>query len=289
MKAYTIALLGVMMSFNTAVNASDTVKCDNPDTQLEINHCAGEAFSQADKQLNQTWKTLLDHFKADQNKINQLRVAQRAWLAFRDAEVEALFPCEDENKRVCWGSMYPTHYNYAMEQLTQARIQTLKTHLDTGEGGEPAITVNEPELLTTLPSFLGMSVGDDLAQHADKLKKSVLETGEGSFDVFEIHQGGRKLGHVSPAGRNESVIGGITITSPLAVTEQGIKVGSTWGELKQALPELEVHGSEIEGRTYAFFGSVAYRLDVYFGAYDIPASEIRKIKDSTRITEIDLR
>lgn len=68
-----------------------------------------------------------------------------------------------------------------------------------------------------------------------------------------------------------------------AITEDGIKVGDSLQDLKTAVPSIEVHGSEIEGRTYATFNSISYRLDSSNFSYDL---DIETIPSDTKILEI---
>lgn len=111
--------------------------CNPEGTQPEMNQCARDDFEQADQVLNQVWRQLLAKEKGKATYIKKLRVAQRAWIAFRDAEVEAMFTCEEANPRFCWGSMYPLLYHIEMQELTEARTQRLQQYL--GQGQNPAV------------------------------------------------------------------------------------------------------------------------------------------------------
>ncbi len=112
--------------------AKDKIKCNPGGAQLEMNACAYDRFVKADKELNQTYKALLQ--KEDNNKIfiQKLRVAQKAWLAFRDAELEAMYACEEADSRNCWGSMHPMCYSSYKEKLTQDRTKRLKELFEQG-------------------------------------------------------------------------------------------------------------------------------------------------------------
>lgn len=112
--------------------AEGTVKCNPGGAQLEMNACAYDSFVKADKELNQIYKTLLR--KEDNNKIfvQKLRAAQKAWLAFRDAELEAMYACEDADSRTCWGSMHPLCYLSYKEKLTRDRTSRLRELLEQG-------------------------------------------------------------------------------------------------------------------------------------------------------------
>jgi uncharacterized protein YecT (DUF1311 family) len=60
--------------------------------------------------------------------------AQRAWLTFRDAELEAKYPCGDKQSH--YGSVCPMRANLFLAQRTQERIQHLREWLDGTEEGD---------------------------------------------------------------------------------------------------------------------------------------------------------
>ena len=79
-----------------------------------------------------------------------------------------------------------------------------------------------------------------------------MKTGEGSFDVYEIKDfENNPAGYFMADPKNKLLVGDITVQSPKASTEKGIKIGDTFKDLLKAFPNIEVHGSEVEGRTYA--------------------------------------
>lgn len=143
-----------------------------------------------------------------------------------------------------------------------------------------------PALLITTTSFAGIQPGDPIANHGDRLKKDILRNGEGEFDIFTIlDKNGKELGYAMPGYKDDKLLGDITITSPAAQTKDGIRVGMTYGELRKTLPGIAVHGSEIEGRTYAHHGNLYYRLDTYHNTYEIDPSSIN---DGVKIIEVVL-
>ncbi|MEM9526007.1 MAG: hypothetical protein AAGA31_05310 [Bacteroidota bacterium] len=141
----------------------------------------------------------------------------------------------------------------------------------------------EPYLLSN-GYFLGMQPGLPIIDFAGGLRKGNLATGEGDFEVYYIDGAeGSELGYLMPDPRDEHSIGDIFITSPDVVTELGVRVGHSFAELQKRLGPLEVHGSEIEGRTYASKDGLWYRLDTANFSYEVdPAT----IDPTTKITEI---
>jgi uncharacterized protein YecT (DUF1311 family) len=114
--------------------ADDEIKCNKDGTQLELNVCAYDEFLAADKELNDVYQSLIKKEAGDKAFISKLRLAQKAWLAFRDAELEARFACADANVKVCWGSMEPMLFSYRKAELTRERTQHLQQILKEGIG-----------------------------------------------------------------------------------------------------------------------------------------------------------
>ena len=100
-------------------------------TQAEMNDEASAAFHKQDKILNDTYKEILKLYIDDTIFTKKLRIAQRAWIAYRDAYVQSVFP-EDSG----YGSVYPVCYYNLMQSLTEERIKELKAWLDGDEEGD---------------------------------------------------------------------------------------------------------------------------------------------------------
>lgn len=95
--------------------------------QSEMNRCADEDASAADAELNHVYQDLLTKTKGDANGTRKLRDAQRAWVAFRDAQLEALYPAED--KQLEYGSIYPMCYASVAAAMTKERTAQLRRML----------------------------------------------------------------------------------------------------------------------------------------------------------------
>src|SRR5277367_2920950 len=87
--------------------------------QSEMNRCADLDARQADADLNRVYQELLSKLKNDDNATKKLRAAQRAWLAFRDAHLQELYPAKD--KQVQYGSIYPMCYAQVGAAMTKER------------------------------------------------------------------------------------------------------------------------------------------------------------------------
>jgi uncharacterized protein YecT (DUF1311 family) len=73
-------------------------------TQAAMNACA-EEFACADTELNHTYRALPAKTAQQPETAAKIKFAQKSWLAFRDAYVEAMFPAAD--KQTEYSSMSP--------------------------------------------------------------------------------------------------------------------------------------------------------------------------------------
>ena len=103
-------------------------------TQSEMNQEAAKNFKKADKELNSVYNQILKEYQADTKFITNLKVAQRAWIKFRDAEMNALFP--EEDTQVQYGSVFPMCWSTAITDLTNERVKKLKVWLNGIEEGD---------------------------------------------------------------------------------------------------------------------------------------------------------
>jgi uncharacterized protein YecT (DUF1311 family) len=119
----------------TVVSGADQKECmETATTQLEHNQCATSHLKAVDDEMNRVYQAILSKYKADREFLAKLRNAQRAWLAFRDAELEARFPFKDKQSH--YGSVYPMCSNLFLVERTQERIKQLREWLDGVEEGE---------------------------------------------------------------------------------------------------------------------------------------------------------
>jgi len=84
------------------------------------------------------YRQLEARYRTDSVALRKLRVAQRAWVAVREAQIEATYPAEGN----VYGSVQPMCVSDRWEQLTRARIAQLREalhplHGDVCEAGPP--------------------------------------------------------------------------------------------------------------------------------------------------------
>jgi uncharacterized protein YecT (DUF1311 family) len=111
--------------------AAQEVDCSNQVTQLDMNQCSYEEWQAADAELNRVYRDALNAVQARDrdyplegaSEEDRLRAAQRAWVAFRDANCDAAgFPMRG-------GSAEPLLVNGCFHQMTQERIAELEAVL----------------------------------------------------------------------------------------------------------------------------------------------------------------
>jgi hypothetical protein len=136
--------------------------------------------------------------------------------------------------------------------------------------------------------FQGVKLGTPLAaleqKFGKKLHKAVMKTGEGDFDYYSLrNETGQEIAQFFLS--DDKRVRMIETNSPLWKTTKGIHVGSTVRELRAAYPNLEIHGSEIESRTSASSPATkwSFRIDAYFGSYELSPKELASISPETKI------
>ncbi len=78
-------------------------------------------FHKADVALNEAYSKVLKEYAKDEQFIAKLKTAQRAWLEFGDAELEALYP--KDNKQAEYGTVYPMCHCSELQFLTEERTK----------------------------------------------------------------------------------------------------------------------------------------------------------------------
>jgi uncharacterized protein YecT (DUF1311 family) len=107
------------------------IDCKSPDTQYDMNMCAGRRAEREDAALNRQWvktKAVMAKRDADEtgmrddgdpSYVNALLASQRAWLAFRDAE------CKLASYSMRGGSAQSLEFSECIVTLTADRTRQL--------------------------------------------------------------------------------------------------------------------------------------------------------------------
>jgi len=96
--------------------------------QATLNASVGKELEKADAMLNAVYQNILTKYANDQEFIDKFITAELAWLAYRNAELEAIFPRQD--KLTAYGSSYPLSYNLVKAELTWERVGKLNQWLE---------------------------------------------------------------------------------------------------------------------------------------------------------------
>lgn len=130
-----LALIAMPLSFAAAQSQSD------------MNLDALKTARRADATLNALYRQLETAYRVDSVALRKLRVAQRAWVKFRDAQLDATYPAVDQGQ--AYGSVFPMCFDDQYVTLTKARIAQLQLALKPAKGdvcsGGPGL-VPDPEL-----------------------------------------------------------------------------------------------------------------------------------------------
>lgn len=134
--------------------------------------------------------------------------------------------------------------------------------------------------------FYGIKTGQPISEllKAGKpaLSKSELQTSEASFTIYKItNENQAVLGYVLPDAKQNVRL--IVVTAKLASTLEGVRVGFTLAQLREYLGAVDIHGSELEGRTTVQQGNIQYVLDTALFDYEVDES---KVAPETIVKEI---
>jgi len=120
-------MLGLLMFASPMIAQTHRRKsepCKNTSnmTQGELNECAFKELHRAEMKLEGLLRQL---------GITQASREQKAWEAYRDAQLAALYPAQDISS---YGSVYPMCLAILKKRLTEGRIRDLRALITTGEG-----------------------------------------------------------------------------------------------------------------------------------------------------------
>jgi uncharacterized protein YecT (DUF1311 family) len=102
--------------------------------QMEMNACASEEAARVDAELNEVYHKLLSQAGSQEEAVGKIKTAERAWIAYRDAYMDAMYPAK--NKQAEYGSIYPMEADLLRAKLTQRQVTALKELLQQYSGDE---------------------------------------------------------------------------------------------------------------------------------------------------------
>jgi len=116
--------VGLALAIALMSDAARATECLDGLSQTGMNICTYQAFRRADAELNGVYQQIMGRLRTDSGTAQYVTMAQRTWIAFRDAE------CDLVASGANGGSIQPTISSTCLESMTQLRIKTLRGYLD---------------------------------------------------------------------------------------------------------------------------------------------------------------
>lgn len=104
----------------------------NAQTQQEMNDQACSEYKQADREMNQAYQTILRDYRNDRGFVAALRKAQLAWIRYRDAHLNSIFPGD----RSQYGSINTMCRCNDLAEITKERTRVLNRWVEGIEEGD---------------------------------------------------------------------------------------------------------------------------------------------------------
>lgn len=126
MKCLVVALFIVVGSLPCRAQYSDQYSAceERANTQLAMDTCASEEAGRVETQRRNIYQELLSKAASDPEAVAKIKAAETAWIAYRDAYVEAMWPAKD--KQTEYGTIYPMEADLLWAKLTLRHITDLK-------------------------------------------------------------------------------------------------------------------------------------------------------------------
>ncbi|MEI6653063.1 MAG: lysozyme inhibitor LprI family protein [Chlorobiaceae bacterium] len=102
-------------------------------TQSDMNEESSVSYKKVDAKLNNVYHQILKRYGKNPLFIKNLKVAQRIWVQFRDAQLAMKFP---ERGNGYYGSVLPMCQAIYLKELTERRVAELDVWLVKGEDGD---------------------------------------------------------------------------------------------------------------------------------------------------------
>ncbi len=131
MKTKSIFIMVVALFISVPLVAQKAYDAQQKDPLVSEKVQQDISYKEADKELNKVYRQILKKYEKAPAFLKKLKVAQRLWIQFRDAELEMRFPLE--NKRLNYGTVYFGCKEQFLIDMTIARTKTLKGWLDVDE------------------------------------------------------------------------------------------------------------------------------------------------------------
>lgn len=97
---------------------------DKAHTQLAMNICANEEVVRVEAEWKKLQQTIEVAARKEPGALDKIRAEARAWVAYRDAYLEAMYPAKD--KQAAYGSIFPMEMGLLRAKVTRDQIQALR-------------------------------------------------------------------------------------------------------------------------------------------------------------------
>ena len=125
MKNYCCLLILLASCFCWSQNSDQYRACSKDAvSQHEMHVCANEEAIRVDNELNRVYRLLLSKVRDNPLATAKIKAAQKAWIKYRDAYIEAMYPAKD--KQAEYGSIFPMEVDLLGAKLTHQQIGALK-------------------------------------------------------------------------------------------------------------------------------------------------------------------
>jgi uncharacterized protein YecT (DUF1311 family) len=128
MRFLLVVFLLVSLASVAQESAEYRVCLDKATSQMAMNTCASEEAARVDGRLNDVYHKLLVAAAKQPEALEKIKGAERAWIAYRDAYAEAMYPAKD--KQAEYGSIYLMNVNLVRAKLTERQITEVKELLE---------------------------------------------------------------------------------------------------------------------------------------------------------------
>jgi uncharacterized protein YecT (DUF1311 family) len=165
-----LTLLGSARLSDAQLDQAAVESCGSLHTQSEMNDCAAREAHKADDALNSTYQEVLGKLRSDKTATARMVAAEKAWIAFRDAELAAYWPVADgANPNLLYGSVHPFCYCNARTALTLERLKTLSDRMKHEEEGDVcSIAIAATQRRQTSPPTCGSATAKQNVLHVHK-------------------------------------------------------------------------------------------------------------------------
>ena len=130
MTGYALAVSLLVWSANAQESGTFRRCMDKANTTHDMHVCAAEEAKRVEARLDQDYRKILSLAEKTAERehtamtLKKVKAAQAAWVIYRDAFIDAMFPLPD--KQLEYGTMDPVEAAMARTALTLRQIEALK-------------------------------------------------------------------------------------------------------------------------------------------------------------------